>query len=242
MVETVPQSIAHTGCVHPQPSIHFTMSTHRQIPPAACSGEIAEIIRLLQADTQSRSTTASRNPIPAQRALSRSTTLLQRVMRPPIEHHADLDTALAMYLKRGLHYNCVPQCCNASMVRRQQIQTKAQALRFIGRHMPALLTQISPRHIQDWLQPTSTIIAPAAAEGLSHSSDGTTVHHHAITEALREHPRWVVRDFLLRAVARAVWHSPPKALMSAVHAAIRPGDPPVSRLWQRRALLALQSS
>ncbi|MDG1482258.1 MAG: hypothetical protein P8R54_21895 [Myxococcota bacterium] len=203
---------------------------------------IAEVIRLLSTDARQPGVGARSNPGQQERALSRCSQLVRRLVMvgsSPHQHHADLDQALLLFMERSLHYNCVPQCCNASSIRLAQIYTKAQTLWFMGRHLPSLLTQLPALCMQDLLQPHSTIIAPAAAEALSRSSEGTTWHHHAVAAALTSHPRFYVRDFLLRAVARAAWDSPPSRLITAVQTSGRAGDPSVIRVWQRRALAAL---
>lgn len=204
---------------------------------------IAEVIRLLSTDARQPQAGARSNPVSKERALDRCSQLVSRlvlVSSTPHQHHADLDQALLLFMERSLHYNCVPQCCNASSIRREQIHTKAQTLWFMGRHLPSLLTRLPALCMQDLLQPHSTIIAPAAAEALSRSSPGTIQHHHAVAAALTTHPKFCVRDFLLRAVARAAWDSPPSRLITAVQASVRAGDPSVIRAWQRRALAALR--
>ena len=204
---------------------------------------IAEVIRLLSTDARQPRVGARSNPVQQERALDRCSQLVRRlvmVSSSPHQHHADLDQALLLFMERSLHYNCVPQCSNASSIRLAQIYTKAQTLWFMGRHLPSLLTQLPALCMQDLLQPHSTIIAPAAAEALSRSSEGTTRHHQTVAAALTTHPKFYVRDFLLRAVARTAWDSPPSRLITAVQTSGRAGDPSVIRVWQRRAMAALR--
>ena len=151
-----------------------------------------------------------------------------------------LDTSLARFVVHDLHYSCVPACCNASAIRFAQICTIATGLIFIGHRRPALLLGFETSHVQRWLQPASTRIAPAAATALALSPAGTARHWQPIAEALVRHPRWQVREFLLRAVARAAWPAAPRQLVDAVKRADRRGDPSLLReVWQRRALAKL---
>ena len=214
----------------------------------------SEVARLL-ASAESRDA-AGRTAPSASSDLRRATRLLSRLLAAQGVHRdgrrfmkqralspeaaARLDTAVEAFLVHPLHYNCVPACCDASAIRFSQICTAAHAIHFIGIRRPKLLLRFSPRHVQSWLVPSSTRIAPAAAAAFAQSPEGTTQHWRPLSDALLVHSRWQVRDFLLRAIARASWPSPPRALVDAVKRANRGGDPRILReVWQQRALRSL---
>lgn len=131
---------------------------------------------------------------------------------------------------------CHPMCCNASYVRAVTIQAKYAMLQVWSSRDPEVAGELSTQEVEALLVPHSRLLALATAEMFAHAPKSTAVHLPVVSDALTTHPRWQVREALVRAVGRAGLSRPPRRLVEAIVRAIDADERQLA--WSAKKVMA----